>query len=377
MNRRWGIALFLFIVLTPIQKAHGTVDTYLQVNLFPDIFSAGEAASLFGCIANSNPHYKPKILPGDTFKISISSSAGTVTSTGSVVVDSAELLATDFAIAPGGAANEIFVNYVGTAAKRLYAGESFCLEVSVQASNTIGPFELSVVPPASLAAYGDRLFALGSIIDFPVGPASQGPQGPPGPQGPQGATGPQGPAGAQGPQGTVGPQGAAGATGAQGPQGTTGAQGPAGPQGVQGAAGADGTSIIFRGAWNLTDNYLVNDVVTDLGETWIAVAANTNSQPSNVNADWSKLAAKGADGVTGPQGPTGATGPQGAQGQQGHGTSRAAGPAGYGVRRGHKVRKEQPVRKGRRDLQERRDRKDQQGPMARGFTFRDAWNSDG
>ena len=156
--------------------------------------------------------------------------------------------------------------------------------MSVQASNTVGPFELSVVPPASLATYGDRLLALGSVIDFPVGSASQGPQGPPGPQGPQG---------------------------------------PTGPQGVQGASGADGTSIIFRGAWNVTDNYFANEVVTDQGEAWIAVAANSNSQPSTVNADWSKLAAKGADGTTGPQGPTGTTGPQGPQGPTG-----ATGPQG-------------------------------------------------
>jgi hypothetical protein len=105
-----------------------------------------------------------------------------------------------------------------------------------------------------------------------------------------------------------------------------GAQGPTGAQGVQGPAGADGASIIFRGAWNLPDNYVVNDVVTDLGETWIAVAANTNSQPSNINADWSKLAAKGADGATGPQGPQG---PQGLQGPQGDpGVQGPPGPQG-------------------------------------------------
>ena len=135
MNRRWRMALILLIVLTLTKEAHATADTYLQVNLFPDIFSAGEASSFFACISNSNPHYKPKILPKptilphDTFRISIGASGGTVTSIGSVFVDSTALLPTDFALVPGSAANEILINYVGSAAKRLDGGESFCVEI--------------------------------------------------------------------------------------------------------------------------------------------------------------------------------------------------------------------------------------------------------
>jgi Collagen triple helix repeat (20 copies) len=283
VNRRWGMMSILLLLLMPTEKAHGIGDTYLQVNLFPDIFSPSEAASLFACIRNSNSHYYPKILPGDRFNVNVGSSGGTVTSIGSVFVDAVELLPTDFAPVAGAVGNEMVLNYVGTTSKGLYPGESFCLETSFQPNSMVGPFEVSVNPPAGLGTYGDRLYGLGSVIDFPIGTGgSQGPQGPPGPQGPQGPRGATGLQGAQGPQGVVGPQGAAGVTGAQGsqgpagpadPQGTTGAQGPQGP------AGADGTSCTFRDAWNTADNYVVNDVVTDQGETWIAVAANTNSQP--------------------------------------------------------------------------------------------------
>ena len=108
-----------------------------------------------------------------------------------------------------------------------------------------------------------------------------------------------------------------------------------------------------------TDNYVVNDVVTDLGETWIAIAASTNSQPSTINADWSKLAAKGADGATGSQGPTGATGPQGPQGATGARDLKGRrepqdlkGPQGRQGHRGLKVRQELRDHKGHRDLKD-------------------------
>src|SRR5262249_23510857 len=126
--------------------------------------------------------------------------------------------------------------------------------------------------------------------------AAKGADGAAGAQGPAGAAGPQGPQGLTAatrpppPTGPAGSQGATGATGPQGPQGATGATGQQGPQGAQGPAGTDGTSFTFRDAWNSTDNYIVNDVVTDQGETWMAVAANTSSQPSTINANWSKLA---------------------------------------------------------------------------------------
>ncbi len=104
-----------------------------------------------------------------------------------------------------------------------------------------------------------------------------GPQGPTGATGLTGATGaagPQGPiglTGATGSQGPIGLTGAAGVTGAAGPvgpQGPQGADGPAGPQGAQGlqgpqgVPGANGTGFNFRGTFDPTASYAVNDVVT-------------------------------------------------------------------------------------------------------------------
>jgi hypothetical protein len=81
-----------------------------------------------------------------------------------------------------------------------------------------------------------------------------------GPAGPPDPTGPTGPSGAMGPQGPIGPQGP------QGPQGEPG------PQGTQGPVG-----ITFLGTWNSSTAYVVDDVVTANGETWLAVAATPTS----------------------------------------------------------------------------------------------------
>jgi hypothetical protein len=81
--------------------------------------------------------------------------------------------------------------------------------------------------------------------------------------------------------------------------------------------------MTFLGAWQSSTTYAVDDVVTENGETWIAIAANTNSQPTDSNPEWAKLAAKGADGTPGPQGLPGATGATGPAGPQG-----ATGPQG-------------------------------------------------
>jgi hypothetical protein len=186
-----------------------------------------------------------------------------------------------------------------------------------------------------------------------------------GPQGPQGLQGPQGPAGlpgAQGPQGRQGPQGL---TGAVGPQGLAG---PAGPAGINNRGNWNNTAAynpndsVFdagsywlalaantnsepspvntnwqalaaglnnRGAWNNATNYNLNDAVTDQGSFWLALAANNNSEPATGNTNWQQLAAQGATGpagspgAQGPAGPPGAQGPQGSQGAQG-----PQGPAG-------------------------------------------------
>src|ERR1017187_2693970 len=141
-------------------------------------------------------------------------------------------------------------------------------------------------------------------------PGPQGPQGTTGLAGPTGSIGPIGPQGAVGPIGTTGPQGATGSQGTQGLTGTTGSTGAtgvtgaggrnglpgaigatgltgpaglqgvagtngtdgavgpigltgsAGPQGIQGVSGTNGTSFNFRGAFNTSNTYAANDIVT-------------------------------------------------------------------------------------------------------------------
>ena len=90
-----------------------------------------------------------------------------------------------------------------------------------------------------------------------------------------------------------------------------------------------------RGAWDPATSYAADDLATDAGQSWLAVAANTNSQPSDTNADWLLFAAKGAQGDAGATGPEGSTGPAGPGGPQGEpgvqgppGQTGAQGPQG-------------------------------------------------
>lgn len=99
-----------------------------------------------------------------------------------------------------------------------------------------------------------------------------------------------------------------------------GEPGPPGPKGMQ-----------YRGAHSLLTLYVVDDVVTSGGSSYIAIAQNQNEPVTNT-AVWSLLVSKGDTGPTGPQGLTGATGPQGPTGPAGAtgatGATGAQGPAG-------------------------------------------------
>lgn len=178
--------------------------------------------------------------------------------------------------------------------------------------------------------------------------------------------GAQGPAGPQGPEGSQGPQGVAG------PMGPIGPQGVAGPAGIinlgtwvsttayqvsdsvayagsswialvpntDSAPGPTNTNwqlmaakgINNQGSWVSSVNYQVDDAVIDGGQFWIAVAVNTQSEPSILNPNWQLVAASGAAGPAGPAGPqgaagaTGSTGPAGQTGAQG--AQGATGPQG-------------------------------------------------
>lgn len=95
------------------------------------------------------------------------------------------------------------------------------------------------------------------------------------------------------------------------------AAGTPGPVGPQGPAGTNG---VWRGVWNAATSYILNDIVYSGGSSWIALAPNTNSVPSEANANWgyvAKVGATGAQGNPGPQGSQGPAGPTGAQGPQG------------------------------------------------------------
>ena len=55
---------------------------------------------------------------------------------------------------------------------------------------------------------------------------------------------------------------------------------------------------VFRGAYNNSTAYVIDDIVTSGNETFIAIAATTGNATSDASK-WTKLAAKGADGADG------------------------------------------------------------------------------
>lgn len=53
---------------------------------------------------------------------------------------------------------------------------------------------------------------------------------------------------------------------------------------------------VFRGAYNASTAYVIDDIVTYQNETYIAITATTGNLPT-VTSNWTKLAAKGTDGT--------------------------------------------------------------------------------
>lgn len=95
-------------------------------------------------------------------------------------------------------------------------------------------------------------------------------------------------------------------------------------QGVAGVQGPAGTAT-WRNAWSSSTTYAVADAVGYLGSSYIAISANTNQLPTNATY-WSLMAQAGTPGATGATGPTGPTGPAGANGA--NGATGPQGPAG-------------------------------------------------
>ena len=142
--------------------------------------------------------------------------------------------------------------------------------------------------------------------------------GPQGMTGPRGATGPNGDPGAQGP---AGPTGAVGATGPAGAAGATGAPGPKGDNGM---------GLVWRGQYQSSQAYAVDDAVQSQGSAYVATAALApiscggscvDSNAPGLNSAWQILAGAGAKGENGNTGPAGDTGPQGPAGPSGPGLS--------------------------------------------------------
>lgn len=89
-------------------------------------------------------------------------------------------------------------------------------------------------------------------------------------------------------------------------------------RGKDGAPGKDGIGFVWRGPFDATATYAVNDVVSSGGSAWIAIAANGPGELTpNANSAWQLMVSKGDDGFPGPQGPAGLPGPAGPIGPSG------------------------------------------------------------
>ena len=126
-------------------------------------------------------------------------------------------------------------------------------------------------------------------------------------------------------------QGGTGATGATGNDGRIGATGPTGatgPQGIQGVAGYNSVSpsgLIWRGTWNATYSYSINDSVGYGSASWFCyndvtarpIPLTPNDSPDLDTSHWALLAMQGSQGPQGPQGIPGLPGPTGPAGSFG------------------------------------------------------------
>ena len=75
--------------------------------------------------------------------------------------------------------------------------------------------------------------------------------------------------------------------------------------------------MTWRGAWDADTPYVVNDLVSHDGSSWIVVLGSTGVPPGTENTHWALFALQGIQGDIGPQGPQGIQGGQGPQGVQG------------------------------------------------------------
>ena len=75
-----------------------------------------------------------------------------------------------------------------------------------------------------------------------------------------------------------------------------------------GSQGEPGDGFSWEGEWNNATTYAVRDIVHHDGSAWVALLANTNSEPTPTSTNWDEFALKGDTGATGAAGASGADG---------------------------------------------------------------------
>ncbi len=153
----------------------------------PFLDCGNSGASL--CITNGNSKSTTNLQKGDKFTLLFDSNCGTVASlVNTVLVNSATLLPQDFnASLPQQGHDQL-----RGASKQFAPGESFCVEISLDAANTIGSGRIQFTGPSNTTRFNavQPIYTTISMVDFPTGPP--GPQGEPGEPGLQGPRGPKG-----------------------------------------------------------------------------------------------------------------------------------------------------------------------------------------
>ena len=114
-----------------------------------------------------------------------------------------------------------------------------------------------------------------------------------------------------------------------GTSGTSGSSGSSGTAGSSGTSGSSGSGFTYNGVWDNAVNYNVNDVVLYSGQTYVALLANVNKQPSVQPTFWQVFSAAGSSGTSGTSGSNGSNGSSGTSGSNGSsGTSGETGATG-------------------------------------------------
>ena len=124
--------------------------------------------------------------------------------------------------------------------------------------------------------------------------------------------------------------------GTSGSSGSSGTSGSSGSSGTSGTSGSSGSGFNYYGTWSDTTTYIINDVITYNGQSYVSIQnGNLNKQPSVQPAWWSVFSAAGSSGTSGTSGVSGSGGTSGTSGTSGsdglvgsNGTSGTSGTSG-------------------------------------------------